>query len=435
MPYTKRGRTLAALRALVKRRFLMRLKRLKARERNVVMDVIDKIIERKLFEVESHRYLSRKKYRGMAFDAFGIDANSRVPRNVASQPHLNSAEFRIKYRMTRENFKKLLQLIKNHPVFRTENAPGRGRTQAPVERQLMCLLAFLGRSGGSGSTTRSMFSTGYGTHYLFNDRVVEAICSLRKSVVCWPDEEERKEIADRMLRKYGFPHCVGMGDGTLFPLAFAPSTADAPDYSGRKHRYSLTCFIINDDHRRIRSYMVGWPGSVHDNRVFGSMQVNLKPDEHFSRAQYLLSDSALENCNYVVSAYRKPPLQPMPLEHLRFNTKLAVARIIAEHTIGMLKGRFQWLRDVRMRISNDIKIMTRILRYIDCCVILHNLLLPTDGCAADDSWLEDEVFSDIDDDSRAPTTFDRLNRPVLIGSANDERRTRLRNYFKYRKYT
>ena len=62
MLYTKRGRTLAALRALVKRRFLMRLKRLKARERNVVMDVIDKIIERKLFEVESHRYLSRQGY-------------------------------------------------------------------------------------------------------------------------------------------------------------------------------------------------------------------------------------------------------------------------------------------------------------------------------------------------------------------------------------
>ena len=78
--------------------------------------------------------------------------------------------------------------------------------------------------------------------------------------------------------------------------------------------------------------------------------------------------------------------------------------------------------------------MTRILRYIDCCIILHNLLLPTDGCAADNSWLEDEVFSDIDDASRVPTAFDRLNRHVPVGSANDERRTRLRNYFEYREY-
>ena len=121
---------------------------------------------------------------------------------------------------------------------------------------------------------------------------------------------------------------------------FAPSTDDAPDYSGRKHGYSLTCFIINDDRRRVRQYLAGLPGSVHDNRVFGKMKVNTSPEEHFSSTQYILSDSALENCSFVVSAFKKPPLRPMPPNNERFNTKLATARILLEHAIGLLKGKF-----------------------------------------------------------------------------------------------
>jgi hypothetical protein len=47
-----------------------------------------------------------------------------------------------------------------------------------------------------------------------------------------------------------FPPCVGVADGTLFPLAFSPCTADAPDYSGRKFipgliPVSLTSIIVS----------------------------------------------------------------------------------------------------------------------------------------------------------------------------------------------
>ena len=171
----------------------------------------------------------------------------------------------------------------------------------------------------------------------------------------WPGEEEREEIASRMKCKYDFPHCVGVGDGTLFPLAFCPSTIDSPDYSGRKYKYSITCFIINDDKWRIRAYQAGWPGSVHDNRVFGSMRVNHFPQEHFSGAQYILSDSALENCDFVVSTYKKPPLYPTPADKEHLNSKLASTRIAAEQTIGILKGRFPWLKNIGMKIMSNKK--------------------------------------------------------------------------------
>lgn len=242
--------------------------------------------------------------------------------------------------MSRKNFGHLLDLIKFYPVFdRGDNTRTGGATQDP-KSQLLVLLHFLWTEEFNALTTRSTHFVGYGTHYLYMKRDVTTIRSLKDSVVSWLDEAERREISQCMNTKYDFPNCVGVGNGTLFPLAFAPSTSDAPDYSRWKYGYNLTCFIINDDKRRIRQYLDGWSGSVHDNRVLGKMKVNLTPVSHFTGTEYILSESALENCSFVVAAYRKPPNHPMPPLNKRFNTKLAYARILADHTIGMLKGCF-----------------------------------------------------------------------------------------------
>ena len=203
-------------------------------------------------ELESRRYLYRKRYRKRPFDKYTIDKDSG---NLGQNPHLNDSEFHVKYRMSRANLSKLLKLIENHTVF----SPTRkvGRKQDRVSVQLMTLLSVIGGIGSSGTNTRHKFSIGYGSHCHHCDRVAEAICSLRDQVVFWPDKEERCLIASRMKVRFDFPCCVGMGDGTLFPLTHQPSTEDASDYSGRKHHYTLTCFIINDDNRCIRSYMAG----------------------------------------------------------------------------------------------------------------------------------------------------------------------------------
>ena len=66
---------------------------------------------------------------------------------------------------------------------------------------------------------------------------------------------------------FGSTDCVGCVDGTLFDLAFTPSTEDFSDYFGRKGKYSLTCMVVNDDQRMIRYFHCGWRGTVHDNRV------------------------------------------------------------------------------------------------------------------------------------------------------------------------
>ena len=89
---------------------------------------------------------------------------------------------------------------------------------------------------------------GYGTAAVYRRRVTKALLHLAEEYITWPDAEERQQISKEIKSKYDFPHCVGLADGTLFPLAFEPQTEDAPDYSGRKYGYSLSTMIICDQY-------------------------------------------------------------------------------------------------------------------------------------------------------------------------------------------
>jgi len=69
-------------------------------------------------------------------------------------------------------------------------------------------------------------------------------------VIKWPDEEERKAISAWIKHAHGFANCVGLIDGTLFPLAFAPSQ-NAEDYFTRKGNYVIKGIFICDDMAKI----------------------------------------------------------------------------------------------------------------------------------------------------------------------------------------
>ena len=86
--------------------------------------------------------------------------------------------------------------------------------------------------------------------------------------------EERKQISERISKAHGFLHCVGLIDGTLFPLAFAPML-NGEDYFTRKGNYAVKGLIICDDSAKITWVEMGWLGSVHDNRVWLNNDVYL----------------------------------------------------------------------------------------------------------------------------------------------------------------
>jgi DDE superfamily endonuclease len=204
-----------------------------------------------------------------------------------------------------------------------------------------------------------------------------------------------------MLKKYGFPHCVGIVDGTLFPLAFEPETEDAPDCSGRKYGYSLSTVIFSDHKRRIIHYLAGYPGSAHDNRIFKASKPATNPSDFFAPREYCIGDSAFENSFFMVAAFKKPKGASIPIAHEKFNEQLARLRIVSEHCIGILKGRFPWLRSIRLKITKKKKSIKRILHLFEATVVVHNLLIDI-GEEEKKEWIDHDDFSDLDDAERAP---------------------------------
>ena len=276
--------------------------------------------------------------------------------------------------MSRPAFYKLWNAIKDHDVFKSNKK----KKQVDSKYQLLVLLKYLGTEGDGMSDSKaiSIFPSSTGHFDLMKERVITAILENCSHVYCWPNATERLEIASFIENKHYINQCVGIGDGTLLPLAFKPSRDDFTDFYGRKGGYTLTMFIISDHLNRIRYYHAGWPGAVHDERVFRNTRVCLQPHNYFSSKQYILCDSAVTARDFVVPQYKKVIGDvSLPPDKMQFNTICAKPRVAVEHTIGCLKGRFPMLRNIRVRITDNKESIHKIQRYIRLCVVLHNLMI------------------------------------------------------------
>jgi len=249
------------------------------------------------------------------------------------------------------------------------------------------------------------------------------LSDLCEEYIHWPDVYERKEISSHFEKSFHFPNSIGLMDGTLLPLAFEPSSDDAADYHGRKFPYSLTVLVINDDRRKIRAYLAGYPGSTHDNRLWRNMKQNKYSNKYFSASEYVLCDTAFEPSDICIPAYKTDVGFYQSIEKMKFNKAMSSPRVITEHTMGIWKGRIPWLRSIRMRITNDPESLEIILRYIDATVVLHNMILEfgNEHDNGGDDWIDEEQLSDIGDVTRVPER-DCLDLPLPPGSLPGTRR-------------
>jgi hypothetical protein len=332
-----------------------------------------------LILVESHRYLQ---------------GHDRLPKSIdfrtAGFGARSSKEFRRMTRMDRYSFYCVVGEIEQHAVFYSTSDLG----QAPVWVQLAVALDRLGNYGNGVSLgrTQKLWGIGHGTCVLYTTRVLIALKSLASKYVAWPDATGCRSISRRMGRT-GFRGCVGFIDGTTIPLSQKPAV-DGEYFFDRKQRYSVNAQVVCDDHRRIIAFYTGWPGSSADSTVYQEMQLSddSKKPLFFSQGEYLIADSAYPadlSCCTVVPSY-KSNMKGTDIED--FNTCVAHVRVVNEHTIGVLKGMWSSLRELRIQIRKK-EDMERVLLWISYCGILHNMLI-----AFRDDW-GDEDQSDSDSDS------------------------------------
>ncbi|KAI3998489.1 hypothetical protein K525DRAFT_176421, partial [Schizophyllum commune Loenen D] len=124
----------------------------------------------------------------------------------------------------------------------------------------------------------------------------------------------------------------------------------------------------------IVDYTLGHTGSVHDSWAFQSTRTYKNHEKIFAPGEWLWADSAYPPTTFTVAPYKKPVNGDLTPDQRTFNYWISKIRIRIEHTMGMLKGRWQSLRELRIQMTDQRRHLFAIL-WIRVCIILHNLIL------------------------------------------------------------
>ncbi|KAK1861463.1 hypothetical protein I4F81_004047 [Pyropia yezoensis] len=200
-------------------------------------------------------------------------------------------------------------------------------------------------------------------------RVIGALGAVAPQHVKWANARRRAGLSASAASKFGFDGCVGAADGTTFSLAYQPAFQPWTYYD-RKQRYSLSGLITCDWDGYITNGVLGCTGAAPDTFVQSLTSWHHRPNLFFSAGQYLLGDQGMLYSRNLIGPCKQPEMNGP--EHRNFNYQLARLRVKSEHTIGILKGRWGSLEELRIALSTD-KHFSFALTWVMAYVVLHNV--------------------------------------------------------------
>lgn len=116
----------------------------------------------------------------------------------------------------------------------------------------------------------------------------------------------------------------------------------------------------------IRDIFVGYPGSVHDARVFRNSPLS-DTLQHKCGDYYILADSAYPCLRNLLTPYQDNG--NLTAIEQNYNATLSKVRIVIEHTFGILKQKFRQLYHLKLRNIETI------CHFIRATCVLHNISL------------------------------------------------------------
>ncbi|XP_039948356.1 protein ANTAGONIST OF LIKE HETEROCHROMATIN PROTEIN 1-like [Bactrocera tryoni] len=233
-------------------------------------------------------------------------------------------------------------------------------------------------AAGDGQSVRkvaSLFGVGDGgTIKNVTQRIFIAILRLKNEFLYWPNERERLEIVSATSKE--MPGCVGYIDGSEIKLAEAPVMQHEIYYS-RKRQYSVKLQAICDYKLRIRQVTIGYPGSVHDAKIFSNCSLAKHPERFLSTSQWVAGDSAYPLKPYLITPFRQNSVEHRKEERDLINAYFSKYRVRIENCFGLLKEKFGSLKELKFRMLSTSN-KKECNDWIMACCILHNMLISFD---------------------------------------------------------
>ena len=207
------------------------------------------------------------------------------------------------------------------------------------------------------------FGRGFSTvHYIVDD-FFRAVVAVFHRLINFPTGAQLVSTIRGFEALEGLPNVCGAIDCTHINMT-APSCGIRPhDYFDRNRKYSIVAQAVVDSKGRFLDVYVGWPGSVHDARVFANSPLHKRMasgeimSEPVARFRcrcippYLVGDEGYPLSRFVMIPY---PGRQLSLAHRRFNHSLSVTRVAVERAFGRLKGRWRLLNGtINFRSVNE----------------------------------------------------------------------------------
>ncbi|XP_062273057.1 uncharacterized protein LOC133978761 [Scomber scombrus] len=286
-------------------------------------------------------------------------------------PDFNAQQFMQNFRVSRDSFMYICDRTKTILARQDTNY----RLSVPVEKRVAIAIWKLA-TGSEYRTISHLFGVGLST--VFN--CVQEFCKAVNTVLLpehikIPDGPKLIELATFFSNRWRVPQCVGAIDGSHIPI-IAPEEYPK-DYFNRKGWHSVVLQAVVDGRGLFWDVCVGFPGSVHDARVFrqshlwdvlsggqllGLNKVNISGCDV---GHYLLGDPAYPMQRWLMKPFSDTGrLTP---DQQNFNYRVSSARSVVEMAFGRLKGRWRCLLK-----RNDCKLELCKTMALTCCVF-HNI--------------------------------------------------------------
>ncbi|XP_065193200.1 putative nuclease HARBI1 [Sycon ciliatum] len=300
----------------------------------------------------------------------GLQRRASVPRQMnyfeAVVPMQSDLDFRRHFRLQRATVDIVCGKLAQSVHMAVESIGG--RAPVPIRKQLLITLWWL----GSKSTMRELadkWGISRSTAWVSVRRVCFALQDMAPLLICWPKGTSIDQVQAEFHAAQHIHGVMGAIDGCHIPIK-APK--EAPDtYLNRKRFHSVVLQAVCDRNLMFTDVYCGWPGSVHDARVFDNSPLKqlatADVDQFFPGESFIVGDSAYPLLSWVMTPFRDDG--HLTAAQTNYNYKHSSTRMCIERAFALLKGRWRQLKYLNV---TNVENMTHIV--LTACV-LHNMAI------------------------------------------------------------
>lgn len=192
---------------------------------------------------------------------------------IQNTVHLyDDTDFIMHYRLHKTFANELISRFSASNVYKTLNDVT-GKKPLTAEEHILAFLWFVGHKS-SYRDVADRFNITLSSLHVVITRVADFLVNMAPEVIRFPTDEEREAT----VRHFGtaknekrFPRTVGAVDGTHIKINRPKH--DQESYFTRKKEHAIHVQGIVDHRKKFIDVFVGYPGSVHDARVFRNSDV------------------------------------------------------------------------------------------------------------------------------------------------------------------